>query len=91
MNNNIDKSVYAPTQAEAKRKLKALIKEIENPSEPADDDEYVKPNSTRLDDWLDTWMKEYKKNSVRATTYTSYHHCIEQHIKPALGSIELER
>ena len=83
-----EKSVYAPTQSEAKRKLKELIKQIEN---IVDDNEYVKPSNITLGDWLDTWMKEYKKNSVRPATYTSYHHSIESHIRPALGNIELQK
>ena len=84
----IDKSVYAPTQSEVKRKLKELIRNIENPSE---NDEYVKPTKLTLGDWLDTWMKEYKKNGVRPATYTSYHHNIETHIRPVLGGMELQK
>ncbi|MCL2496121.1 MAG: site-specific integrase [Clostridiales bacterium] len=84
----IDKSVYATTQTEAKRKLKELIKQVEN---MANDDEYVKPSNLTLGEWLDTWMKEYKKNSVRPATYTSYHHNIEKHIRPALGNVELQK
>ena len=84
----MEKSVYAPTQSEVKRKLKELIKQIENKGE---NNEYVKPSNITLGDWMDTWMKEYKKNSVRPATYTSYHHSIESHIKPALGDIELQK
>ena len=84
----IDKSVYAPTQTEAKRKLKELIKSIEN---PPDENEYVKPNKLTFGEWLDTWMNEYKKNGVRPATYTSYHQNIETHIRPALGGIELQK
>ena len=84
----VERSVYAPTQTETKRKLKELITQIKN---RVDDTDYVKPNNTTLGEWLDIWMKEYKKNSVRPTTYTSYHHSIESHIRPALGNIELQR
>jgi len=84
----VDKSVYAPTQTEAKRKLKELIKIIEN---PPDDNEYVKPSKLTFGDWLNTWMKEYKKNSVRPATYSSYHHNIEAHIRPALGDMEIQK
>ena len=38
----------------------------------ADDDEYLKPTELTFGEWLDTWMKDYKKNSVRPATYTSY-------------------
>jgi len=84
----VDKSVYAPTQTEAKRKLKELIRNIENPS---DENEYVKPNKLTFGEWLDTWMKEYKKNSVRPATYSSHHHNIESHIRPALGGMEIQK
>ena len=83
----VAKAVYAPTQTEAKRKLKELISSIEN----AENGEYVKPSNITLSEWLDTWMKEYKKNSVRPATYSAYHDSIEVHIKPALGSIELQK
>lgn len=84
----VSKSVYAPTQSEAKRKLKDLIKAIENPPEET---EYVTPTKLTFGEWLDTWMKEYKKNGVRPATYTSYHHNIEAHIRPALGNMELQK
>jgi len=84
----VNKSVYASSQSEAKRKLKALIKNIENPPE---EDEYVKTNNITFGEWLDTWMKEYKKNGVRPATYDSYHHNIETHIRPALGGMELQK
>jgi len=84
----VSKSVYSPTQSEAKRKLKDLIKAIENPPEET---EYVTPTKLTFGEWLDTWMKEYKKNGVRPATYTSYHHNIEAHIRPALGNMELQK
>jgi len=65
-----------------------LIKTIENPPEET---EYVTPTKLTFSEWLDTWMKEYKKNGVRPATYTSYHHNIEAHIRPALGNMELQK
>lgn len=81
------KSVYAPTQTEAKRKLKELIFAMEN----FDESDWTQPTKTTVGEWMDTWMKEYKKNSVRPATYTSYHLNIETHIRLALGSIELQK
>ncbi|MCL2718786.1 MAG: site-specific integrase [Lachnospiraceae bacterium] len=82
------KSVYAPTKNEVKRKLKELINYIDN---APDDSEYIKQNDVTFGGWLDTWMKDYKKNSVRPATYTTYHYCIETHIRPELGDIKLQR
>ena len=84
----INKSVYAPTQSEVKRKLKELIKQIEDNE---NDDLYVKPNTLTFGEWLDTWMNEYKKNSVRPATYSSYDNNIKLHIRPALGNIEIQK
>jgi len=84
----INKSVYAPTQPEVKRKLKDLIRKIEDAQ---NNDEYVTPSDIKLSDWLDSWMRVYKKNSIRPTTYASYTQSINNHIKPALGNIELQK
>jgi len=86
----IAKSVYASTKPEVKRKLKNLIDQIEN-FDNQSGDEYIESNNIKLNEWLDTWMKEYKKGSIRTTTYNSYHNCIELHIRPALGNIELQK
>jgi len=85
----VTKSVYAPTQAKVKEKLAELIERIENPPDPKDE-ERKKLGELTLGDWLDTWMKEYKKNSVRATTYTNYFLAIENHIRPELGNMQLK-
>jgi integrase len=84
----VDKSVYAPTKPEARRKLKELIDKIENGVE---NEENVESSSLKLSDWLDTWMKEYKKNNIRPTTYSAYNQCVELHIKPAIGNVELQK
>ena len=53
---------------------------------------YKKVETTReqtplFSDWLDTWLTQYKANSITPSTYESYQGFIEQHIKPALGNI----
>ena len=83
------KSVYAPTQAKVKEKLKELVDRIENPPDP-EETEYDKQKYLTLGEWLDTWMKEYKKNSIRATTYTNYHLAIENYIRPELGRMKMQ-
>jgi integrase len=83
----VTKSVYATTQTEAKRKLKNLILNIDNFAK----EDKKKPNDILVGEWLDTWMKEYKKSSIRPATYSSYHSCIEQHIRPVLGNMELQK
>ncbi|MCL2492879.1 MAG: site-specific integrase [Clostridiales bacterium] len=82
----VTKSVYAPTQGEAKRKLRDLILNI-----GMDKDQDLMASDLLVGEWLDTWMKEYKKNSVRPATYASYHQNIETHIRPSLGNMELRQ
>ena len=42
-------------------------------------------SNTTLGKWLDTWLLEYKKPMLRASTYEGYRCDIENHIKPYLG------
>ena len=80
------KSVYASTQAEARRKLKELIQKIEATIA----EHGVVPRELSLGEWLDTWLRGYKKNSVRPATYTSYYENIELHIRPVIGDMVIQ-
>jgi len=84
------KSVYANSKTDVKDKLKDLIDKIENPPDP-DEEALKKVSDITLGEWLDTWMTEYKKNSIRSTTYTGYHNAIEGHIRPGLGNMKLQK
>lgn len=42
-----------------------------------------------LGEWLDEWMKNYKKNTVKPNTYAFYNNLIKKHIVPKLGSVAL--
>ena len=83
----ITKSVYATSQTEAKRKLKELIQRIDS----LISEQGIMPADTLLGEWLDIWMKEYKRSSVSPATYSSYYQNIDLHIRPALGNIELQK
>lgn len=48
----------------------------------------INSNST-LSEWLDTWLFEYIKPSIRPTTFNSYEYIARIHIKPYLGLIKL--
>jgi integrase len=85
--NLLSKAVFAPTQSEVKRKLKELIKSIENREE----EQGIKPNDLLLGEWLDIWLKDYKKSSISPVTYYTYHLNVEHHIRPALGNVELQK
>ncbi len=79
----IYKNVLGKTQAEVKEKLKIAIEKSSNLD--------VSSGRYTLDQWLDTWMENYAKLQVRPSSYKTYQGFIENHIKPALGNILLEK
>lgn len=42
-----------------------------------------------LNDWYETWLEVYKKNTVRATSYANYVSNYERYIRPEIGFIKL--
>ncbi len=59
------------------------------------EDEFKKgvlPTKTKmtLNQWLDTWLDTYKKDSVRQNTYEGYQRVVTGHLKPSIGSIILK-
>jgi len=50
---------------------------------------YIEPSRHKFSTWFDTWMKEYKKRSVRANTYRTYISAAKLWIIPSLGKIKL--
>ena len=52
--------------------------------------EFVEPSKTKLGEWLDVWLIDYKKNVLKPTTYDSYETNIRIHLKPKLGHISLK-
>ncbi len=79
----IKKTVYAKTESECARKIRDLGYEISR-------DIYIAPNKTLFATWLDTWLKDFKEDSLRPTTYWSYETNIRVHIKPNIGGIMLK-
>ena len=51
---------------------------------------FVEPSKIIFSSWLDTWLFEYKKLSVRPSTFESYEYLTRVHIKPALGHFYLK-
>jgi integrase len=50
---------------------------------------FVVPHKVTLGEWLDTWLWEYKKPSLRPTTFDNYEMLVRRHLKPALGTLAL--
>ena len=79
----IYKNVLGKTQAEVKEKLRVAIEKSN--TTPLRIEQYT------VGQWLDTWMENYAKLQVRASSYKTYQGFIDNHIKPALGEIPLEK
>ena len=79
----IYKNVLGKTQAEVKAKLKSAIEKSGVQS--------LRTERYTVGQWLDTWMENYAKLQVRPSSHKTYQGFIENHIKPALGDIPLEK
>ena len=79
----IRKSVYGKTQKEARQKLSQAIAAIDN-------NDYFEPSKMELGKWLDIWIREYTGDK-KYLTVKHYTATVENHIKPALGSVKLSQ
>lgn len=79
----IRRSIYGSTQAEVRKKITAILREVDNGT-------YQAPDKTTVSDWLDTWMKTFCVTKVKPLTYSTYETVIKTHIKPAIGAIKLQ-
>ena len=80
----IAKNVLGKTQAEVRQKLRQAIDD----SKGLDMQAYGKYT---LGQWMDIWFENYAEIKVRASSHQTYKGYIENHIKPHLGSIPLEK
>ena len=69
---------YANTQKELMDKLHLSI-------ELYRDVELTEDSRMTLSEWLDTWLADYKEDTIRPSTLACYRQFIEAYIKPELG------
>lgn len=79
---DIRRSIYAPTQKEARRKLTEAIAAL-------DRSDYRDPCKMTVGQWLDIWSAEYL-GGVKPSTAYLYKERIRLHIKPAMAAVKLE-
>lgn len=77
------KTVYGDTQAEVLEKINELKYEFNHGL-------YIEPNRMRLGEWLQIWLKTFKKKKLKARTYDTYESQINAHVIPSLGNIALK-
>lgn len=77
------KAKYFKLKREAQEWLLDVRSEVKN-------DEYVEPSRITVAEWIDTWLLEYYKNTVRNSTFYGRCSIAENHIKPAFGNSALK-
>lgn len=74
----IRRTVFGATKEDANKKLtKALAGRL--------DGSFVEHNRTRLSAFLERWLEDAARPSIRPTTYFSYKGIISNHIDPRIG------
>jgi integrase len=78
------KSVYARTKSECRRKLREAIA-------ARDGSLAVDPKNLTVKRYLEAWLEDSVKGSVKIRTYDDYRWCVDRHIVPELGRLKLEK
>jgi len=78
------KFLYARTREEARRKLVAAIHALDTGAQ-------AEVSGDTLGEFLDQWLSQVVRPSVRPWTYRGYEVHVRMHLKPLLGHIPLSR
>lgn len=77
-------SFYGSTRLEVQRKVADAVRAFQ-------DGGIVKVQRQSVGAFLDRWLEDSAKPTLRARTYASYKQMIDLHLKPGLGHIELSK
>ena len=80
----IIKNVLGKTQAEVKEKLKKAMEDVEKV-------DFTKTGKYTVGIWMDEWFENVAKIKVRASSHQTYKGYIDNHIKPNIGNIPIEK
>ncbi|WAM36906.1 N-terminal phage integrase SAM-like domain-containing protein [Caldicellulosiruptor acetigenus] len=50
----------------------------------------ITDNNITLENWLNIWLHQYKKNQINESTFDDYESIIKNHINPLLGKYKLK-
>lgn len=75
---------YGKTEKEVKDKKLKVLSQIQN-------GDYTEPTKITVEQWLHTWLWDYKKMKIQNTTFQSYEYIIRIHILPSLGKKQLTK
>lgn len=76
------RSFYGKTREEAATKMTKALGELMSGT-------YIDPNRVSVGQWLDTWLEQYVKPSLRPKTFQSYEGACRLHLKPRIGGTAL--
>jgi integrase len=76
-------SFYGKTRQEVAEKMNKALHEMSIGAR-------LDVNKVTLSEWLDRWLIDYMKPSLRPNTYQSYEMDLRLHVKPYVGSIRLK-
>ena len=77
------KAFYGKTRKEVQEKLTAAVNDVNNNT-------YIEPSKMTVNQWLDTWLKEYKKPAIRLGSYRNYVSVFKHKVRPLIGNIKLK-
>ena len=77
------KAFYGKTRREVQEKLTSAVNDVNQNT-------YIEPSKMTVNQWLDIWLKEYKKPIIRLGTYRGYTVNFKHHIRPYIGDIKLK-
>lgn len=73
---------YGKSEKEVREKKLKALSQLQN-------GDYVEPSKLNLEQWLHTWLWDYKKLKLQSTTFESYEYIIRTHIVPLIGKKQL--
>lgn len=79
----ISRSFSGKTQKEVRQKMQQAAVSLTNGT-------YQAPVKQTVGGWMDEWLETYVVPTVKPLTATAYAASIKNHIKPAIGSIQLQ-
>ena len=85
---NTGKAIYKNVLAKAQKDCKEKLKQAIESSQRVDT---IRAEQYTVGQWMDVWFENYAKLKVRPSSHQTYRGYIDNHIKPAIGSIPLAK
>lgn len=77
------KAFYGKSRKEVQEKLTAALNEVNTGT-------YIEPSKMTVSQWLDAWLNDYKKLSLKQKTCSNYSNLIRLYINPEIGDLKLK-